>query len=110
MKDIKTQVQDILMDLTISALNKAIEDNVIQIKDIPDFYMEVPQDKGHGDFAANIAMILAREAKMPPRKIGEAIVERIDISNSLIDKVEVAGRGSSILFSTTWANDVIFPY
>jgi arginyl-tRNA synthetase len=71
--------------------------------------MEVPQDKGHGDFAANIAMILAREAKMPPRKIGEAIVERIDISNSLIDKVEVAGPGFiNFYLVPTWANDVIF--
>ena len=82
MKDIKTQVQHKLMDLVIVALKKAITDNVIQIKDIPDFYIEVPQDKGHGDFAANIAMILAREAKNAAQENrSKAIAERIDISN-----------------------------
>lgn len=109
MKDIKTQAQHKLMDLVIAALKKAIADNVLQIKNIPDFYIEVPQDKGHGDFAANIAMILAREAKMLPRKIGEAIVERIDIGNPLIEKVEVAGPGFiNFYLAPTWANDVIF--
>lgn len=109
MKDIKTQVQCRLMDLTVVALKKAVEDKILQIRDIPDFYMEVPQDKGHGDFAANIAMILAREAKMPPRKIGEAIAERIDTDNPLIEKVEVAGPGFiNFYLAPTWANDVIF--
>ena len=53
------------MDIVISALNKAIDDGALPIKDIPDFHIEVPQDEGHGDFATNIAMILGREAKMP---------------------------------------------
>ena len=109
MKDIKTQVQDTLKDLTTAALERAIKDNVLQIKTIPDFYIEVPQDKGHGDFAVNIAMILAKEAKMPPRKIGEAIIERIDTNNPLIHKVEVAGPGFiNFYLDLTWANVAIF--
>ncbi|HHX24007.1 MAG TPA: arginine--tRNA ligase [Thermoanaerobacterales bacterium] len=109
MKDIKTQVQKHLKDLIITALNKAIKDNIIQINNIPEFYIEVPQDKGHGDFAANIAMILAREAKMPPRKIGEIIAERIDTKASFVNKVEVAGPGFiNFYLKPTWANNVIF--
>ncbi len=109
MKDLKTQVQQKLMDIVISALNKAIDDGALPIKDIPDFHIEVPQDKGHGDFATNIAMILAREAKMPPRKIGEVIAERIDTTHShLIEKVEVAGPGFvNFYLVPTWANAVI---
>ena len=111
MKDIKTQVQKHLKDLIIAALNKAIKDNIIQINNIPEFYIEVPQDKGHGDFAANIAMILAREAKMPPRKIGEIIAERIDTKASFVNKVEVAGPGFiNFYLKPTWANNVIFLY
>ncbi|NLZ54108.1 MAG: arginine--tRNA ligase [Thermoanaerobacteraceae bacterium] len=109
MKDIKTKVQQRLKDLTTAALNEAIKDNVIKIKDIPDFYVEVPQDKEHGDFAVNIAMVLARQAKMPPRKVGEAIAERINIDDLLVKKVEVAGPGFiNFYLAPTWANDVIF--
>lgn len=108
MRDIKTRVQQRLMDLTTAALNETIKDNVIKIKDIPDFYIEVPQDKEHGDFAVNIAMVLARQAKMPPRKIGEAIVERLN-KDLLIKKVEVAGPGFiNFYLAPTWANEVVF--
>ena len=37
MKDIKTQAQKHLKDLIITALNKAIKDNIIQINNIPEF-------------------------------------------------------------------------
>jgi len=108
MRDIKTKVQRRIKDLIISALNEAIKDNVIKIKDIPDFYIEVPQDKEHGDFAANIAMVLARQAKMPPRKIGEVIAERLS-KDLLIKKVEVAGPGFiNFYLAPTWANEVVF--
>jgi len=108
MKDIKTKVQQRLKDLIIAALNEAVNENVINIEEIPDFYIEVPQDKEHGDFAANIAMILARQAKMPPRKIGEAIMERIK-KDAFIEKVEVAGPGFiNFYLAPTWANEVIF--
>ena len=109
MKDLKAQAQQKLKNLVVSALNKATNENVVKINEIPDFYIEVPQDKGHGDFAANIAMVLARQAKMPPRKIGEAIAERIETENSLIEKVEVAGPGFiNFYLKPTWANEVIF--
>lgn len=108
MKDVKTKVQQRIKDLLAAALNEAIKENVINIEEIPDFYIEVPQDKEHGDFAANIAMLLARQAKMPPRKIAEAIAERI-ASDPLIEKVEVAGPGFiNFYLAVTWANEVIF--
>ncbi|NLL99246.1 MAG: arginine--tRNA ligase [Tepidanaerobacter sp.] len=108
MKDVKTKVQQRIKDLLAAALNEAIKENVINIEEIPDFYIEVPQDKEHGDFAANIAMLLARQAKMPPRKIAEAIAERI-AKDPLIEKVEVAGPGFiNFYLAVTWANEVIF--
>lgn len=108
MKDVKAQIQQGLKDLLISALNAAIDEKVLSVENIPDFYIEVPQDKDHGDFAANIAMVLAREAKMAPRKIGELLVERIDISNKVIEKVEIAGPGFiNFYLKPTWANEVV---
>lgn len=54
--------------------------------------LEVPKNKEHGDFACNIAMVLAKQLKTAPRKIAEEIAAHIDKSG-IIEKVEVAGAG-----------------
>lgn len=110
MKDLKTEVQQKLKNAVLSALKAAVEEGALPVKDIPDFYMEVPQDKEHGDFASNIAMILAREAKMPPVKISKITADRINMEKEpLIEKVEVAGPGFiNFYLVPTWANAVIY--
>ena len=54
--------------------------------------LEVPKDKLHGDFACNIAMMLAKELRLAPRKIADAIVAHIQTDEDIC-KVEVAGAG-----------------
>ena len=54
--------------------------------------LEVPKDKQHGDFACNIAMMLAKQLRCAPRQIAEAVVSRIDCDED-IAKTEVAGAG-----------------
>lgn len=54
--------------------------------------LEVPKDKLHGDFACNIAMMLAKELRTAPRKIADAVASRIEADED-ISKVEVAGAG-----------------
>ena len=50
------------------------------------------KDKSHGDFACNIAMQLAKQAKMAPRELAEALVANISDDQS-IAKIEIAGPG-----------------
>ena len=54
--------------------------------------LEIPKDKQYGDFACNIAMLLAHALHMPPRKIAEAIAAGIE-TGAEIERVEVAGAG-----------------
>ena len=61
--------------------------------EIPAFTIEVPKDKGNGDYAINLAMMLARAAKSNPRAIAEKIVEGIDAQAVGAEKVEIAGPG-----------------
>ncbi|GAB4074837.1 arginine--tRNA ligase [Barrientosiimonas marina] len=61
--------------------------------ELPDVELERPKDKAHGDFAANMAMKLARIAKKPPRQIAEDIVQELDETAARVDKVEIAGPG-----------------
>ncbi|HXV22215.1 MAG TPA: arginine--tRNA ligase [Desulfuromonadales bacterium] len=66
----------------------------------PEFALEVPAHAEHGDFAANVAMLLARDEKKPPRKIAEAIVAALGAGNGLWRRVEIAGPGFINFFLT----------
>jgi len=50
------------------------------------------KDRSQGDFASNIAMILAKQAGKPPRELANLIVEQIT-AIAAVDKIEVAGPG-----------------
>lgn len=54
--------------------------------------IERTRDPGHGDFASNIAMRLAKPARRAPRDIAASIVDALGDSPS-VDKVEIAGPG-----------------
>ncbi|HEC13617.1 MAG TPA: arginine--tRNA ligase [Acidiferrobacteraceae bacterium] len=58
----------------------------------PSYQLDRSRQKGHGDFACNIAMMLAATAKRPPREIAQLIVDMLPASK-FIDKVEIAGPG-----------------
>lgn len=50
------------------------------------------KDPAHGDFASNIAMMLAKQAKLPPRELAEKLCEYLR-SLPIFTKVEIAGPG-----------------
>ena len=81
--------------LVYSAYEKAVESGELAAADanIKEMIrLEVPKDKQHGDFACNIAMMLAKPLKTAPRKIAEAIIGNIP-DNKNVEKTEVAGAG-----------------
>ncbi|MGE4504342.1 MAG: arginine--tRNA ligase [Desulfovibrionaceae bacterium] len=63
--------------------------------------IEPPKDRAHGDLAVNAAMMLASQAKMPPRKIAEEIAQALEArGDEAVAKVEVAGPGFLNIFFT----------
>lgn len=54
--------------------------------------VEHTRDPSHGDFASNLAMMLAKPAGLKPRDLAEKIVTALPKNND-IDKVEIAGPG-----------------
>ncbi|WP_255505573.1 arginine--tRNA ligase [Alkalisalibacterium limincola] len=58
----------------------------------PDFTIERTRSREHGDYAANIALLLAKPVGRKPREIAEAIVSKLLKSQS-VDKVDIAGPG-----------------
>jgi arginyl-tRNA synthetase len=66
---------------------------IVQAEQIPDFVLELPKDKQHGDYATNVAMQLTRIARRNPRQIAEEIVAHFDKAAASISKIEIAGPG-----------------
>ena len=54
--------------------------------------VERPRQKGHGDYATNVAMQLARKAGTNPRAFAELVSGRLAAADGVAD-VEVAGPG-----------------
>ncbi|MBR2715634.1 MAG: arginine--tRNA ligase [Ruminococcus sp.] len=76
-----------------NAIKKAIENGQLSDAPIPQFVIEEPADRSHGDFATNAAMATAKTFRMPPFKIAQAITENLDLSDTLVDRFETAGPG-----------------
>ncbi len=93
MSKIVLQATDNLKKIIKQAVSAAIDANTLPKADIPEFVIEMPQDKSHGDFATNIAMVSAKVFRTAPIKIAQSICENIDLTGSMFKKYEIAGPG-----------------
>lgn len=65
----------------------------------PVIEIEHTRDRSHGDYACNIAMVLAKQAGMPPRDLAAKLAERLPASKR-VARVEVAGPGFLNFFAS----------
>ena len=76
-----------------SAIEKAISEGDLPQAELPDFIIETPADRSHGDFATNAAMAGAKAFRMPPFKIAQAITSHLDLEGTMCERFETAGPG-----------------
>jgi arginyl-tRNA synthetase len=55
--------------------------------------LDRPRNPEHGDWATNLAMVLASRLKRPPRQIAEEIAANLNLSGAGVRSAEVAGPG-----------------
>lgn len=97
-----------LRELITDALGVLVAEGVAPAEPLPSFVIEIPADKSHGDFAANTAMVCAKAFKMPPRRIAELIIGKIDLGGSVFERAEIAGPGFMNFFlSRKWFADTV---
>lgn len=99
-----------ISEIIVNAYDASVKEGVLPKADVDIREMvklEIPKEKAHGDFACNLAMLLARPLKMAPRQIGEAIRERLVLSDD-IEKTEIAGAGFiNFYLSSKWLYPVM---
>jgi arginyl-tRNA synthetase len=88
-----------LQALISSALGKLHATGALDCELPQEIALDRTRDKAHGDFACNVALVLAKGAGMKPRDLAAQIVAHLPPS-PLIARVEIAGPGFINLFLT----------
>lgn len=60
---------------------------------LPEVVLEYPREKRHGDYATNVAMVLASRERRSPREVAETILRHVDYDAGMVERVEIAGPG-----------------
>lgn len=78
--------------LILQAVETLKTDGVIAREISPSITIERTRDAQHGDFASNLALILAKPLKLNPRQVAEKIIAALP-QHDVVTKVEIAGPG-----------------
>ena len=77
----------------MEAAGRAVADGEFPEAPLSDFIVEVPANKANGDYSSNAAMAWARDLHKAPRMIAQTLVDRMVLSDTFIEKCEIAGPG-----------------
>jgi arginyl-tRNA synthetase len=85
-------VRDDIAQLLREAAERAQQNGLLPQVALPEIAVEPPQRAGHGDYATNLAMRLARAARLAPTQIAHILVQSLP-ENDVVARADVAGAG-----------------
>lgn len=85
-------MKNLIQQLVAQALETIAERGVIAPEQIPQPLIERTRDPRHGDFACNVAMVLAKAARSKPRDLAQQLIDALPASEA-VTRVEIAGPG-----------------
>lgn len=107
-EDKRIMIKQLLADAFTKAAQMAKESGRLNYESLPAFGVERPANPAFGDFSVNLAMVMASQAKMPPRQVAQVLVEYLRLPESVLDRVEIAGPGFMNLYlKPTWMHEIV---
>ncbi|MEP7096447.1 MAG: arginine--tRNA ligase, partial [Dokdonella sp.] len=85
-------MKDQLRDLVLDAITALRADATLPSDAEATFVVERTKNRDHGDFATNVALLLAKSAGKKPRDLAAALTAALP-ANTAITKIEIAGPG-----------------
>jgi arginyl-tRNA synthetase len=85
-------MKDSIRTLIQHAVNQLTSEGILPEGLSATIQVENTRDKTHGDFASNIAMMLAKPAKMKPRDLAELLIKALP-ADAQVSQVAIAGPG-----------------
>ena len=86
-----------LLDQALATLQR--DARLPALNALPNYTLERSKTRAHGDFASNLALLLAKPARSNPRQLAEALLAALP-AHPLLARAEVAGPGFINLFLT----------
>ena len=86
-------IKKTIRDLIAASAERARAAGVLAFDTLPAFEVEAAKHPEHGDLATNLALVLAKQARRPPRQVAQAIIDRLAAPEGMLRKVEIAGPG-----------------
>ena len=86
-------IKKTIRDLITASAERARESGELTFEALPAFEVEATKHAEHGDLATNLALVLAKQAKMPPRKVAEVINKNLENPANIFWRREIAGPG-----------------
>ena len=97
-------MKDRLIPLIEHALDTLRDNGTLPGDARPPVQIDRTKDKSHGDFATNIALMLAKPAGLKPRDLAQSLIEALP-DDPAVAKVEIAGPGFINFFQAAqWLN------
>ncbi|WP_355659569.1 arginine--tRNA ligase [Halomonas salifodinae] len=93
-------MKETIIALLDEALATLKQQGVLPAEASPTIKVDPTKDKAHGDYATNLALMLAKPAGKKPRDLAEALVAALPES-AAVSKTEIAGPGFINFFAAT---------
>lgn len=93
-------MKDTLITLLEGAVAALKQEGVLPQDVQPTIKVDPTKDKAHGDYATNLALMLAKPAGMQPRELAAAVVNALPASDA-VQKTDIAGPGFINFFAAT---------
>ena len=90
-------MKDSIRHLIQQALDRLTAEGVLPAGLTPAIQVENTKDKSHGDFASNIAMMLAKHAGMKPRDLAEKLIAALPADAQITPRCSCSGDKLAIL-------------
>lgn len=90
-------MKDIAERIVAATYENAVAQGLLPAFDGP-IHVEAPREAAHGDWSSNLALLLAKTAKKPPRQVAQILVDNLVDSEGAVLKAEIAGPGFINLF------------
>jgi arginyl-tRNA synthetase len=75
------------------ALDACCRQGLLTAAEAPVIEVELTKDQAHGDYATNLAMILASREKKNPRLLAGMLSEAIADTEGILERIDIAGPG-----------------
>jgi len=93
-------MKDLIRELIQQALSRLHAEGVLADLPAVNIVIEHSKDKKHGDFASNIALVLAKPARLAPRVLAEKLLAALP-ADEQVSQVEIAGPGFLNFYQNT---------